>query len=330
MLPASGEPVLEPDAFVRLAASHATRRVPTAHPEDDAGTTRAGLVGTRFESAHDVAVLDGPELVGIVSIERLLAAQPGGKLGDLMDRDPPVVAEGTHQEQVAAKMVSHGESSVAVINEHGDFAGLVPPRRMLGVLLAEHQEDLARLGGYLARTSDARVAAEEGVAQRLLHRLPWLFVGLIGAMASAVIVGAFEAQLDKKILVAFFVPAIVYMADAVGTQTETLLIRGLSVGVDLRRVVRRELATGLAVGLLIGAAFMPFAVLVWGDVAVASAVALALVASCSTATIAAMALPFAFQRLGVDPAFGSGPLATVIQDLLSIAAYLAIATAIVF
>ena len=163
-----------------------------------------------------------------------------------------------------------------------------------------------------------------------MHRLPWLLVGLLGAMASAVLVGAFEAQLDKKILVAFFVPAIVYMADAVGTQTETLLIRGLSVGVDLRRVVLRELATGLVVGLLIGAAFMPFAVLVWGDAAVAGAVALALVASCSTATIAAMALPFAFNRLGVDPAFGSGPLATVIQDLLSIAAYLAIATLIVF
>lgn len=330
MSPASAEPVPEPGALVEHAASHATRRVPIAHPNDDAGTTRADLVGTRFESAHDIAVLEGPALVGTVSIERLLAAQPETLLADLMDRDPPVVTEGTDQERVAAEMVGHGESSVAVVDQRGDFAGLVPPRRMLGVLQAEHQEDLARLGGYLASTRDARVAAEEGVSQRLLHRLPWLLVGLLGAMASAVLVGAFEAQLDKKILVAFFVPAIVYMADAVGTQTETLLIRGLSVGVDLRRVVLRELATGLVVGLLIGAAFMPFAVLVWGDVAVAGAVALALVASCSTATIAAMALPFTFQRLGVDPAFGSGPLATVIQDLLSIAAYLAIVTLIVF
>lgn len=306
------------------------RHVPTAHPGDDAGTTRAGLVGTHFESAHDVAVLDGTALVGMVAIERLLAAQPETVLADLMDTDPPVVDEGTDQEQVGETMVSHGGSSVAVIDSNGDFAGLFPPRRMLGVLLAEHQEDLARLGGYLARTSDARMAAEESVGQRLLHRLPWLLVGLIGAMASAVIVGAFEAQLDKKVLVAFFIPAIVYMADAVGTQTETLLIRGLSVGIDRAQVVRRELATGLVVGLLIGAAFMPFAVLVWGDVAVAGAVALALVASCSTATVAAMALPFAFHGLGVDPAFGSGPLATVIQDLLSIAAYLGIAEALVF
>ena len=92
----------------------------------------------------------------------------------------------------------------------------------------------------------------------------------------------------------------------------------------------RELVTGLVAGLLIGAVFMAFAALVWGDVAVAGTVALALVAGCSSSTIVAMALPYGFQRLGMDPAFGSGPLVTVIQDLLSIAVYLALATAIVF
>jgi magnesium transporter len=288
------------------------------------------MLGGRFDSAHDVAVLDGRTLVGIVSIERLLAAPPEATLGELMDSDPPVATEETLQEHVAAKMISHGESSVAVVDRHGNFAGLIPPRRMLSVLIAEHHEDLARLGGYLSRSGLARVAAEETVGQRLLHRLPWLLLGLAGAMASTLIVGAFEVQLDKKVLVAFFVPAIVYMADAVGTQTEALLIRGLSVGVDLPRVVRRELVTGVIIGVLLGAAFMAFAVLAWGDVAVAGAVALALLASCSTATVTAMALPLAFQRVGLDPAFGSGPLATVIQDLVSIAVYLAIATAIAF
>ena len=201
---------------------------------------------------------------------------------------------------------------------------------MLKVLLAEHDEDLARIGGYQAGTDIARLAAEESVAQRLVHRMPWLLLGLVGAMASAVMVGAFEEQLDKKVLVAFFVPAIVYMAGAVATQTATLLVRGLSVGVNFQRVVWRELATGLFAGLLIGGVFMVFASVVWGDVAVAATVALALVAGCSTATIVAMALPYAFQHFGIDPAFGSGPLVTVIQDLLSIAVYLALATLIVF
>ena len=80
--------------------------------------------------------------------------------------------------------------------------------------------------------------------RRIWHRLPWLLVGLFGAMLSAVVVAAFETQLERNVLIAFFVPAVVYMADAVGTQTETLVVRGLSVGVPIGEVLKRELITG--------------------------------------------------------------------------------------
>lgn len=262
-------------------------------------------------------------------MERMLDAGEGARAGDLMDSAPPVVEPGADQEAVAWEMARGGESRVAVVDSDGGFLGLVPRHRMLRVLLAEHEEDLARLGGYLARTESARSAAEETVLRRLWHRLPRLFVGLAGAMAAAIIVGRFEEQLDKKVLLAFFLPAVVYMADAVGTQTETVLIRGLAVGVELRDVVLRELATGLVVGALMAAAFFPFALVVWGEGRVAVAVGLSLAASCSIATLVAMVFPWVFWRLGADPAFGSGPLATVVQDLVSITVYLLIATEIV-
>jgi magnesium transporter len=211
----------------------------------------------------------------------------------------------------------------------GHFAGLIPPHRLVGALLAEHDEDVARMGGYLSRASEARQAAEEPLLRRLWHRLPWLAVGLLGAMASAAVVAAFEHDLEANLLLAVFVPAVVYMADAVGTQTEALLIRGLSAGVDLRLVARRELATGAIIGLIIAAAFLPFVWLVWDDGDVALAVALALFAACAMATIVAMALPTLLFRAGRDPAFGSGPLATVVQDLLSILTYFAVAGVLV-
>jgi magnesium transporter len=85
----------------------------------------------------------------------------------------------------------------------------------------------------------------------------------------------------------------------------------------------------LIVGVLIGAAFFPFALAVWGDEQVAAVVAVALVISCSVATVVAMALPYAIARLGGDPAFGAGPLATVIQDLLSILAYFTVAVLLI-
>ena len=296
-----------------------------AAPADRAGDVRTALIGEDFDSADDIVVLDGDRLAGVVTIERLIAADAAVPMVRLMDSDPPVVLPDVAQEEAAWRMIAHAESSLPVVDEQGRFLGLIAPQRMLTVLLTEHDEDLARIGGYMAGTSRAREAAEERVGRRLWHRLPWLMLGLAGAMVSAVLVGSFEQELSEKVLLAFFVPGVVYMADAVGTQTETVLIRGLSVGIGLPSVLRRELLTGAVIGLLIGTAFLPFALLAWGDVDVAVAVALALVASCSVATVVAMALPIAFQRLGRDPAFGSGPLATVIQDLLSIAIYFAIA-----
>jgi magnesium transporter len=148
-------------------------------------------------------------------------------------------------------------------------------------------------------------------------------------MFAAGILGAFEEQLERQVLLALFVPGVVYMADAVGTQTETLIIRGLSVGVGIGRVARREIITGLFIGLLLAALVLPVILVIWGNPEVAVSVALAMLAACSIATAVAMALPWVFNRLGKDPAFGSGPLATVVQDLLSIVVYLVIAQALI-
>jgi magnesium transporter len=308
-----------------VAVEHVTDRVPKARPGQSVGEVRDAMMGTRFESAVDVAVLSEDRLVGIVAIEALLAADRGTEIDAVMDYDPPVVTPGVDQEVAAWVMCRRKEESIAVVDAQERFVGLIPADRMLEVLLAEHDEDLAKIGGFMAGSGRARRAAEESVLHRLQHRLPWLLIGLLGAMASALLVGAFEEELDKKVVLAFFVPAVVYMADAVGGQTRVVLIRGLSVGVGIGGVARRELVTGVIIGAAVGAAFVPFALFGWGDSGVAAAVGLALFASCAISTVVAMALPWAFQRFGADPAFGSGPLATVIQDLLSIAVYLAIA-----
>jgi magnesium transporter len=86
------------------------------------------------------------------------------------------------------------------------------------------------------------------------------------------------------------------------------------------------LLTGLAIGMTLAVMALPIVGLRWGDWDVSLSVSLSLFAACSTATIAAMALPWLFVGLGIDPAFGSGPLATVIQDLLSVVIYFTIAT----
>lgn len=305
-----------------------TPRVPVARPEQPVGEVRERLLGETFECADDVAVVAEGVLVGIVPIERLLAAAEDEPIARIMDADPPVVSPGAYQETVAWEMVRRGESSVAVVDRDGRFQGMIPPHRMLAVLLAEHDEDIARLGGYLSSSQTARQAAQEPVSRRLWHRLPWLLVGLAGAFVAAVIVGRFERQLEDEVLLAFFLPGVVYMSSAIGTQTQTVVIRGFSVGVTMRETLRRELASGLLLSLAIAAAFLPVALVGWGDFKVASGVALALLASSLAATGIALALPWAFQRFGADPAFGSGPLATVLQDVFTIAIYFGVAAPI--
>ncbi|WP_326545508.1 magnesium transporter [Mycolicibacterium sp. ND9-15] len=310
------------------ALRHASMRVPTAAATDSVSETIEAMRGRRFFSAAAVAVLDGQQLVGVATIERVLAAPGEATLADIMDPSPPVVAPGTHQEHAAWQAVQRDEPGFAVVDGDGYFRGLIAPQQLLAVLLAEHEEDMARLGGFLHSVESARTTSVESVSQRLWHRLPWLVVGLVGAMVSAGLMAAFETRLQSVLAVAYFVPGIVYLADAVGTQTETLAIRGLSVGIGIRRILAREALTGLVVGILLGFLMIPVVLLITGDGRLAAAVALAVLAASSIATVVALLLPWVLQAFGRDPAFGSGPLATVIQDLLSILIYLGAVTAL--
>jgi magnesium transporter len=311
------------------AEEHVLAKVPRASSTSLVEEIRRSLLKHRYDSMTHVAILDGAKLVGVLTIENLFSAPKGSVAEEVMDPDPPVVVRSTDQEVAAWQAVRHGESALAVVDEEGNFLGFVPPHRLLAVLLWEHEEDMDRLGGFLRGASEARGASQEPAGRRFRHRVPWLLVGLVGALLSADLVGAFEEQLEDAVVLAFFIPGIVYLADAVGTQTETVVIRGLSVGVSLGQMARPELLSGLLTGLALSSAFFPVALWRWGNGEVAIAVSLSLLAACSVATLIAMTLPWVIRRLGKDPAFGSGPLATVIQDLLSILIYFAIASSVV-
>jgi magnesium transporter len=314
----TGAPASE---ILRPAMSSLSLQVSDSVADARALLQRAGPAGP------DLAVcLDG-QLVGIVPVERLLSEEPDTQLSSLVEK-AVVASPEDGEERIAALAARYGSRTVAVVDDDGRLVQLVAPQHLIEVLAREHDEDLARLGGFLADSRVARDAAEEKVTRRLWHRMPWLALGLVGAMASAGIVASFEEQLERNVLLAFFVPAVVYMADAVGTQTETVVIRAMALGISLRAIARRELASGAIIGYLLALCFFAFSGAVWGDWRLAAVVSLALLISTAVATVIAMTLPYGLQRLGRDPAFGSGPLATVIQDLLSVTAYFGVATAL--
>lgn len=308
------------------AAQHATRQVPVFGPEERVADVHAALTRQRYDCASHIVICSGQRFLGLIRIEDLLVAPGELNLDALMDREAPRVMPGVDQEIAAWHAVQHQESALAVVDAQGVLIGVIPPHRLLAVLLSEHEEDLTRIGGFIKGTETARISSEEPVIRRFRHRIPWLLVGLMGALLAANFVGQFEAQLQDKVMLAFFLPGIVYLADAVGTQTETVVVRGLSVGIGMRRMLVRELIAGLAIGMALMLVAGPLVWLLWREPDIALCVGIAVFAACGTATLAAMALPWMLSTGGMDPAFGSGPLATVVQDLLSIVIYFSIAS----
>jgi magnesium transporter len=307
------------------AAQHLVTRVPTAAPDESAGALLARLAGQRFDCAEGICLV-GPagELVGLVPLTRLLAAAPDAKLADLALRPPPAAAPEADQETVASLAIRHGVAALPVVDGAGRLLGVVPPQALLEVLRHEHVEDLHRLAGIRRESMQARVALEAPPLRRVRDRLPWLLAGLAGSSVAALLVARFEETLRSRLALAFFVPGIVYLADAIGTQTEAIAVRGLSLShAPIQRLLLGELRTGILLGVVLGA-LSALPIWLWlGDLRLALAVGLALLGAGAVATTIGFAFPWLLARLGRDPAFGSGPLATVIQDVLSLAIYFA-------
>jgi magnesium transporter len=248
-----------------------------------------------------------------------------------MHKNPPFVHADVDQERVASIALHHAHNAVAVVDHHHILLGTVPPDALLHILRREHVEDLHRLAGIGRETEGAREALESPPLRRVRHRLPWLIVGLIGTFMTAALVSSFEGELARNVAIAFFVPGLVYLADAIGTQSEAVAVRGLSLShASLRHLVAGELRTGIIIGVILGLLTYPIVWYFFADMNLAAAVALSLVIASTLASTIGIFLPWLLQKLGTDPAYGSGPLATIIQDILSLAIYFLVASVLVF
>jgi magnesium transporter len=309
------------------AGCHLVERVPIARSDDTAGSVLRRLPGNRFDYAAATFLVDERQrLLGVIPLTALLAAPPATPVVELSCTAHAVHA-GVDQERIASHAIRHQLPAVPVIDEHGRLLGVVPPFALLEVLRHEHVEDIHRLAGIRRETVQARSAIEAPPARRARDRLPWLLLGLAGSMIATLVVAAFERSLESRVALAFFIPGIVYLADAIGTQTEAIAVRGLSLSrAPLATLVGGEVRTGLLIGLVLGACALPLVWLAFADLRLALAVSLSILAAGTLATTVGLLLPWALERLGRDPAFGSGPIATIIQDVLSLLIYFVIAT----
>ena len=267
-------------------------------------------------------------LIGAAPFARVVALGADEPLDKALERDFPHVRPNTDQEHAASLALHHGVDALPVVDAEGCVLGVMPAQAIMQVLRREHVEDLHVLSGIRREESQARHAIEDPPMRQLRHRLPWLLAGLGGAGLATAAMAGFESTLSTHIAVAFFVPGIVYLADAIGTQSEAVAVRGLSLTRSgIRHLLAGELRTGMAIGASLGLiALLPVWV-AFGELRLAAAVAVAIFAAGTMAAALGLLLPWWLARLGRDPALGSGPIATVIQDILSILVYFAVVRA---
>lgn len=168
---------------------------------------------------------------------------------------------------------------------------------------------------------------KENMSLLIEHRLPWLVVGMLGGIGLTLVSAKFEHLLSKNIALAFFIPVIVYMADAVGTQTQTVFVRNLNKKRSHFSIyLVKESLLGLFLGLLFGSIIGLFAFFAFKSFSVALTVGLGMFVTMTFAPGLALIVPMLIKKEHQDPAVGSGPFTTVLQDFISLFMYFLIAT----
>lgn len=321
------------DSLPQRVAHYLVKDVPIARPDETVGAVCKRLFGHRYDDAsHVFLVADDGRLRGVAEMSDLIGAPPTAILAEFAhDINSHIVTPDTDREDAASTAIRAGLSVLGVSDADGRFIGAMPASALILILRDEHLEDLHHMAGILSNSEAAKAALAAPPYRRALYRLPWLLVGMAGSALATVMMAGFEAELTAHIAVAFFVPAIVYLADAVGTQSEVVTVRGLSLtAADLLPLLVGELGTSVLVGGALGLLACPLVWLAFGSGALAATVAIALAVACIIATAIGILLPWLFAKLGYDPALASGPIATVFQDMLSLLSYFMVASALVF
>ncbi len=317
------DPDHAPEAHPRATAGHRmVTALPRVHPDTPVSDVLADLHGTRFETAEMIFVTahDG-RLEGVVSLRNLLADGPA-LVGEIMQEEHEAVRAGDDQEDIARLAMRLNMIAVPVVDDAGRLIGAVPPEALFAILHEEHMEDLQKIAGIQAGREGPHAALDATISNRIGRRLPWLVFGLAASALVTLVMVEFEHALAANVAVAFFVPALVYIAGAIGTQAVSVSVRGLAThDVVIGKLLRDELVIGLAIGGALGALAGLGVFALFADLALSLAVALAVLGGGVVSAVVGFALPWAFERLGADPALGSGPVCTVIQDAASLVIY---------
>ena len=277
---------------------------------------------------------DSGMLIDDIRIREILLADPARRVSDIMDRHFVALKATDDQQEAVNAFRQFDRTALPVTDTAGVLIGIVTVDDVLDVVETEATEDIQRIGGMEALDEPYM---EIGFTRMIRKRAGWLTALFLGEMLTATAMGFFENELNKAIVLTFFLPLIISSGGNSGSQASTLVIRALALGEltlrDWWRVMRREIGAGLALGCILAVVgFMR--ITVWSAFSdiygahwllVAVTVAFAIVGVVLWGTLIGSLLPLLIRRLGFDPATSSAPFVATLVDVTGLIIYFSVA-----
>ena len=276
-----------------------------------------------------VYVLDNKEkLVGVVSLRNLVTSKNTKKLKDIMIKDIHVATSETDQEEVAKTVAQYNYLALPVVNRQNKFLGVVTIDDVVDIIREEASEDFLQMAGV---GKDREILLKSPI-ENAQSRAPWIFASLIGGICAAAIIGYFDHLIKEMIVLAAFIPVIIGIGGNIGTQSSTIIVRGLATGrVDVGNtssLVIKEIIVGAILGTLYGALIGFASEPITGTHIenLGLVVGLSIGCSMTIATAVGASVPLVLKKLSFDPAISTGPFVTTAIDILGVALYFIIAS----
>lgn len=261
----------------------------------------------------------------MVSLKDIVCSSFNKKINDILNENVITVPYSMDQEEVAKKFDKYGFLTIPVVDEENKILGIITVDDIVEILKDESTEDIHRLGGI-----DEEEKVDGSLKDAIKSRLPWLMINLLTAIFAAAVVGMFEGTISQVVTLATFMPIVTGMGGNAGTQSMTIIVRGIALGEltgdNAKRVFFKELSAGLTTGIVIG-----FLIGILGyawerNFMFGIVIGVAMVLNMIVATMAGFIVPVILKKMKVDPALASTVFVTTATDVLGFFFFLGLAT----
>ena len=278
------------------------------------------------EHTNRLFVVDRSDrLAGDLKLTKLLTAEPKARVSQVMEREVVKFTALTPDKDVAAAFESYNLISAPVVDENNRLLGRITVDDVVDVIREQADRQVMAPAGL---SEDQDIFAP--VARSSRRRGIWLGINLVTAFIASWVIGLFEQTIQQVVALAVLMPIVASMGGNAGTQTLTLVVRGLAVGTisesNARRLLSRELMIGAVNGLVWALVVAAVAVWWYGNLVIGALIAAAMIINLAFAALSGVGIPFLVRRLGVDPALASGVILTTVTDVVGFFAFLGLAT----